>query len=79
MNPLQLMNNDIATLMLSSQKVFEYWNDNVAEDMKNKCIESIQREWKAYIDEMNTRMNIFMKAELKIEQTISDYKRKCND
>lgn len=79
MNPLQLMNNDMATLMLSSQRVFEHWNDNVAEDMKNNCIASIQREWNSYINEMNTRMNIFMKAELKIEQAMSDYKSKCNN
>ena len=76
MNPLQLMNNDIVTLMMSSQKVFEHWNDKVADGMKNNCIASVQRNWKAYIDEMNTRMNIYMRAEKEIEDAIADYERK---
>ena len=76
MNPLQLMNNDIVTLMMSSKKIFEHWNDKVADGMKNNCIASIQCNWKAYIDEMNTRMNIYMRAEKEIEDAIADYERK---
>ena len=76
MNPLQLMNNDMATLMMSSKKVFEYWNDSEADGMKNNCIASIQRNWKAYMDEMNTRMNIYMRAEKQIDDAMADYERK---
>lgn len=79
MNPLQLMNNDMATLMLSSRKLFEHWNDNVADTMKRYCIEEIQRDWNAYLDGMNTRMNIFMMAERKIEEEMSNYKLECNN
>lgn len=78
MNPLQLMNNDMATLILSSQKIFEHWNDKVAETMKNGCIRDIQKEWKTYIDDMNVRMKIFMQAEMKIEQVMRDYEQKKN-
>lgn len=76
MNPLQFMNNDMATLMMSSKKVFEHWNDKVADDLKNNCIANIQREWKAYIDEVNTRMNIYMRAEKKIDDVMADYERR---
>jgi hypothetical protein len=73
------MNNDIATLILSSQQIFEHWNDKVATTMKYNCIESIQRDWKGYINDTNTRINIFMKAEFQIDQAISDYKHKIDD
>lgn len=76
MNPLQLMNNDMATLMLSSKKVFEHWNDKVAEGMKNECIADIQRSWNEYIDKINTRMNIYMRAEREIDDAIDHYERK---
>ena len=62
--------------MMSSKKVFEYWNDSVADGMKNNCIASIQRNWKAYMDEMNTRMNIYMRAEKQIDDAMADYERK---
>lgn len=75
MNPLQLMNNDMATLMLSSKKVFEHWNDKVAEGMKNECIADIQRSWNEYIDKINTRMNIYMRAEREIDDAIDHYER----
>lgn len=76
MNPLQLMNNDMATLLMSSQKVFEHWNDKVSEDMKNNCIANIQRDWNAYIAEINTRMNAFMRAERKIDEAMAEYERR---
>lgn len=65
----------MTTLILSSQKVFEHWKDKVADDMKNNCITQIQRDWKAYIDEMNTRMNIYMRAELQIDNAMAKYER----
>lgn len=63
MNPLALMNSDMATLKMSSEKVFELWNDKVAESMNNNCISKIQSSWNIYLGEMNTRMNIYMRAE----------------
>ncbi|MBR3758338.1 MAG: hypothetical protein IKK62_07925 [Bacteroidaceae bacterium] len=65
----------MATLMLSSKKVFEHWNDKVAEGMKNECIADIQRSWNEYIDKINTRMNIYMRAEREIDDAIDHYER----
>lgn len=76
MNPLQLMNNDMATLILGSRKIFEHWNDNVAEKMKSGCIENIQRDWNAYMTEMNNRMNLYMRAEREIEEAMNEYEQK---
>ena len=76
MDPLQLMNNDMATLILSSRKIFEHWNDNVAEKMKSGCIEAIQRDWNSYMTEMNNCMNLYMRAEREIEEAMNEYERK---
>lgn len=75
MNPIGIMNNDMSTFMMSTQKVFETWNDTVAEDFKNHCVNQIQRDWNAYLQEMNVRMNIFMKAEKTIDQEMAKYER----
>ena len=69
------MNNDVATLLLSSQNVFEHWNDKVSENLKNSCIASVQRNWEAYLNEVNTRMRIYMRAEQRINEAIADYER----
>ena len=74
MTPLQLMNNDMATLMLSSKKIFEYWNDTVSDSMNKNLIMPMQRNWNAYIDEMNVRMKILMSAEAEIENAVKKIK-----
>lgn len=74
MNPLQLMNNDMATLMMGSQKIFEHWNDTVAERMNTGCIENIRRDWNAYMDEMNTRMGIYMRAKQRMQEAMENYR-----
>lgn len=79
MNPLGLMNNDMATLKMSSQKVFELWNDSVAEGMQSKCINVIQARWNAYLNEMNTRMNIYMRAERDVDSGMNQMRKLCND
>lgn len=76
MNPLELMNNDMATLILGSRKIFERWDDDVAERMKSGCIESVQRDWNAYMKEMNDCMNLYMRAEREIDEAISEYEKK---
>lgn len=76
MNPLQLMNNDMTTLLLSSKKLFTQWNDKIAEAMENKLMIPMQRNWKSYIDEMNVRMRILMNAEAEIERSMKKYKQK---
>ena len=75
MNPINILNNDMSTFMMSTKKVFEAWNDKVAEGFRNHCVNQIQSDWNAYLQEMNTRMNIFMRAERTIDDEITKYER----
>jgi hypothetical protein len=56
---------------MASQQVFQIWNDTVSEGFKNNCVEQIQRDWNSYLQEMNLRMNLFMRAEKAIDEEIS--------
>ena len=73
MNPIALLNNDMSTFLMASQQVFQTWNDTVSEGFKNNCVEQIQRDWNAYLQEMNLRMNLFMRAEKAIDEEIAKY------
>ena len=75
MNPISLLNNDMSTFMMATQKVFETWNDLVAEGFKNHLVDKIKSDWNTYLQEMNTRMNIFMKAEKTIDDEMARYER----
>ena len=75
MNPIALLNNDMSTFLMASQQVFQTWNDAVSEGFKNNCVEQIQRDWNAYLQEMNLRMNLFMRAEKAIEEEMAKYER----
>lgn len=79
MNPIGILNNDMSTFMMATKKVFEAWNDKVAEGFKSHCVDQIQRDWNAYLQEMNTRMNIFMKAEREIDEEIAKYEREYKE
>lgn len=75
MNPISLLNNDMSTFLMASQQVFQTWNDTVSEGFKNNCVEQIKNDWNAYLQEMNTRMNLFMRAEKTIDEEIAKYER----
>ena len=75
MNPIGILNNDMSTFIMTTKQVFEVWNDKVAEGFKNHCVDQIQRDWNAYLQEMNLRMNIFMKAEKTIDDEMAKYER----
>ena len=75
MNPIALLNNDMSTFLLASKQLFELWNDKVSEGFKNNCVEQMQRDWNSYLNEMNTRMNIFVRAEKTINEEIEKYER----
>ena len=77
MNPIALLNNDMSTFLMASQQVFQTWNDTVSEGFKNNCVEQIQRDWNSYLQEMNLRMNLFMRAEKAIDEEIAKYEREC--
>jgi len=75
MNPIALLNNDMSTFLMASQQVFQTWNDTVSEGFKNNCVEQIQRDWNSYLQEMNLRMNLFMRAEKAIDEEMAKYER----
>ena len=75
MNPIALLNNDMSTFLLASKQLFELWNDKVSEGFKNNCVEQMQRDWNSYLNEMNTRMNIFVRAERTINEEMEKYER----
>ena len=78
MNPISLLNNDMSTFLMASQQVFQTWNDTVSEGFKNNCVEQIKNDWNAYLQEMNLRMNLFMRAEKAIDEEIAKYEREYN-
>ena len=78
MNPLSALNTDLATLKLATEKVFASWNDKVADGFKNQCVNKIQSDWKRYMDEMNVRMNIYVRAEKRMNEVIERYEQKYN-
>lgn len=75
MNPISLLNNEMSTFVMSTKKVFEVWNDKVAEGFKNHIVDQVKNDWNAYLQEMNTRMNIFMKAEKTIDDEMAKYEK----
>lgn len=75
MNPISLMNNDMSTFMMATSKVLETWNDTVAEGFKNNCVNQIQRDWNGYLQEMNVRMSVFMRAEQTIDAEMNKFER----
>ena len=75
MNPIALLNNDMSTFLMASQQVFHTWNDTVSAGFKNNCVEQIQRDWNTYLQEMNLRMNLFMRAEKAIDEEMAKYER----
>lgn len=75
MNPISLLNNEMSTFVMSTKKVFEVWNDKVAEGFKNHVVDQIKNDWNAYLQEMNTRMNIFMKAEKTIDDEMAKFEK----
>ena len=75
MDPLALMNNDVATLRMSCEKIFQLWNDSVSEQMKNHCIGHLQSIWNNYLSLMNSNLNQYMFA----EKTISESMKKITE
>ena len=75
MNPIALLNNDMSTFLLASKQLFELWNDKVSEGFKNNCVEQMQRDWNSYLEALNTRMNLFVRAERTINEEMEKYER----
>lgn len=69
-DPLQLIFNDMSRLIMQSQNIFESWKDKNAETMNNDCIGSIKQSYNSFANEMNTRMQIYMRAQKQIEDAM---------
>lgn len=69
-DPLQLLYNDMSRLIMQSRNIFDTWKDSNAETMNNDCIGSIKRSYNSFANEMNTRMQIYMRAQKQIEEAM---------
>ena len=69
-DPLQLIFNDMSRLIMQSQNIFESWKDKNAETMNNDCIGQIKQSYNRFANEMNTRMQIYMRAQKQIEDAM---------
>ena len=69
-DPLQLIFNDMSRLIMQSQNIFETWKDKNAETMNNDCIGQIKQSYNSFANEMNTRMQIYMRAQKQIEDAM---------
>lgn len=69
-DPLQLLYNDMSRLIMQSRNIFDTWKDSNAETMNNDCIGSIKRSYNSFANEMNTRMQIYMRAQKQIEDAM---------
>lgn len=69
-DPLQLIFNDMSRLIMQSQNIFASWKDKNAETMNNDCIGQIKQSYNHFANEMNTRMQIYMRAQKQIEDAM---------
>ena len=76
MNPISILNSDMSTFLMATQKVFDVWNDSVSENFNQQCIEQLKRDWNHYMEQMNVRMSLFMRAERTIDDEMSKYQQK---
>lgn len=74
-NPLQIINNNMSVLLMQTKNMFDLWKDSSAETMQNECITPIQRAYKSYTDEMNTRIRIYMRAQQKVAQALQEMEK----
>ena len=70
MDPLQLLYNDMSRLLMQSKGIFETWKDSNAEKMNNEGIGSIKKSYNSFASEMNTRMQIYMRAQKQVEDAM---------
>lgn len=68
----------MATLKMSSEKIFELWQDDVAASLKDKCVGTIQTRWNEYMNEMNTYTRNYMHAEKEIDKLMDQLKKLTN-
>jgi hypothetical protein len=69
-DPLQLLFNDMSRLIMQSQNIFEVWKDSNAETLNNGCINPLKQSFNSYANEINTRMQIYMRAQKQVEESL---------
>ena len=69
-DPLQLLFNDMSRLLMQSQNIFEIWKDSNAEVLNNGCINPLKQSFNSYANEMNTRLQIYMRAQKQVEDNM---------
>ena len=69
-DPLQLIYNDMSRLIMQSKNIFGTWQDKNAETMNNECVDKIKQSYNSFANEMNTRMQIYMRAQKQIEDAM---------
>lgn len=77
-DPLQLLFNDMSRLIMQSRYIFETWKDKNAETMNNACISSIKQSYNSFANEINTRMQIYMRAQKQIEDAMQRLSKLSN-
>jgi len=71
-DPLQLLFNDMSRLIMQSQNIFEVWKDSNAETLNNGCINPLKQSFNSYANEINTRMQIYMRAQKQVEESLNE-------
>ena len=69
-DPLQLIFNDMSRLIMQSKNIFGTWQDKNAETMSNECVDKIKQSYNSFANEMNTSMQIYMRAQKQIEDAM---------
>lgn len=70
-DPLILINNDMATFIMSSRNAFENWKDNTSQRLNSECVEIIQNEYNSYINQMNINLRSYLMAENMINENFN--------
>lgn len=71
-DPLQLLFNDMSRLIMQSKNIFEVWKDSNAETLNDGCINPLKQSYNSYANEMNTRMQIYMRAQKQVEENLRE-------
>lgn len=65
----------MSVLLMQTKNMFDMWKDSSAETMQNECITPIQRAYNSYTEEMNTHIQIYMRAQQKVAQALQEMEK----
>lgn len=70
MKQLRQLEEDVSTLRTSSQKVFDYWNDSVSENVKKECLDKILKKWQDVSCQINVQLKILEHAQKELNESL---------